>query len=711
MIAALGALTLSAPLGAQEAWLVEVPTAQQVAGGLAVASPRETAARRYAALFALGNLVGSLTGTGSPSPQVRERMASFDAMRNQVYEAEKQRDPVNYLLERCSQAYSESAAFQRELLDLYFTPAWQAQYGARLDPRRWKAPLAMAPGAKVTAASLSPAMVEECGSAPAAAAPRNAVAAPPSNDPVERDRAAAYAMLKAGDTVRAIDAYKRIVSAYPSRFEGYRGLGLIYVSQHQYALALPAWQKVAELAPDDAFSRYMVGGSYVNLRRYEEAVAVLRPVTRMKAEPYVLVSAHYSLGFAYVRLGQREGAMESYRALAVMDTVWANKLAVELNASPTAVQGATGVAARPAERQIGRLAAEGNAYLKAGDTTRALAAFKASVATDPSEVLGYTGLGRIYTAQRQYPLSVEAWQNAAALVPSDWSVLFSLGVAYHGAKQYPEARDMYLRTIRAKLPQEFAGNVYEGLGSVYLQLGQRDSAVAVYRLLVPIDTARANALATRINSADQAAKGPPAASAPAKTLTAAQKAEVERLRAAGKKQYDAKQYAEARASYEKLLRVDPNDGWALYELGTSMLMIEGADDTDSMLSVWKRAVALEPTDTELLLSLGDALYTWDPAVAFDALERVLTISPDAATQARAHALMGWSYYFFLDNRSAESEFKEALRLDPANNAYLYNLGINYVKAGQRDAAMGVFRQLTTRNQKMAQELWAEMNKK
>jgi tetratricopeptide (TPR) repeat protein len=220
-------------------------------------------------------------------------------------------------------------------------------------------------------------------------------------------------------------------------------------------------------------------------------------------------------------------------------------------------------------------------------------------------------------------------------------------------------------------------------------------------------------LAARINAADQAAKGSPSPAAAASSLTAAQKAQVEVLRKEGRKYYDAKQYAKARASYEKLLRTSPNDGWALYELGNSIIMIEGGPDTDidSMQSVWKRAVALQPTDTKLLLELGDVLYTWDPAVADAAYRRVLALSPDPVIQAQAHAGMGWAHYFYLNSRAAEAEFKEAMRLDPANDNYLYALGVTYAKAGQRDAAMGVFRQLTTRNQKMAQELLATINKK
>ncbi len=694
------------PLRGQDvAYLAEVPTAQQVAQGLAVASPRETAARRYAALFALGNLVGSGAGA-APSSQALERIASFTSMKNQVYEAEKQRDPTPYLLERCSQAYSESPEFQRELLDLYFTPGWQATYGPRLDPRRWKAPLAMAPGVKVTAASMSPPMVEECGSAPAAAAPRAAVAAAPSNDPVEKQRAEARAILKAGDTVRALDAYKRMVSAYPSRPEGYVGLGYIHVSQHQYALALPAWQRAADLDPADAFSLYMVGASYVNLRRYEEAVAVLRTVTRMKATPDVLTWAHYSLGFAYVKLGQRESAMESYRALAVLDTVWASKLAVELNAPPRAANGAAAAAALPSERPAGPLAASGMSYLSTGDTARALEAFKASVAAQPPDLIGYIGLGRIYAARKQDSLSVQAWQRAAALAPTDWSVLFALGVASKRVNSYAEARDAYLKSIRLKPPPEIVGHVYKGLGFTYLELGQRDSAIAVYRTLVPIDSLRANELAARINAA-----GPAATAAAAKP--APPSAEVEALRAEGKKYYEAEDYVKARASYEKLLRQSPNDGWALYDLGLSLLMVEGYSETDSdsMLAVWRRAVALDPTDTELLLLLGDAMYTFDPDVAIEALERVLALSPDASTQARAHATLGWNYYFYMMTKSAEVEFKAAIRLDPANDRYLHALGINYAKSGQKDAAMAVFRQLTTRNQKMAQALFAEINKK
>lgn len=220
-----------------------------------------------------------------------------------------------------------------------------------------------------------------------------------------------------------------------------------------------------------------------------------------------------------------------------------------------------------------------------------------------------------------------------------------------------------------------------------------------YRALSVLDTAYASKLALKLNA--------PAARPAAETPTA----EMEALRAEGKKYYDAKQYAKARTSYENLLRLAPNDGWALFELGRSMLMIEGSDNVDSMQAVWKRAVALKPTDTELLLQLGDVLYTWDPEASYTALQRVLDLKPDAATQARAHAVMGWSSFFYLDSRTADAEFREALRLDPANDEYLYDIGYNYARAGQRDAAMEVFRQLTTRNQKMAQGLFAEMNKK
>lgn len=298
----LGTFALASPLSAQDlAYLAQVPTARQVAEGLAVASPRETAARRYAALFAMENLVGSLLGTRAPTPQERQRMSEFSAMRDQVYEMEKQRDPVPYLLERCSQAYSDSPGYQRELLDLYTTPGWQATYGSRLDPRRWKAALAMAPGVKVTAASMTPPMTEDCGSVPAAVVPRTAAATAPSQDPVKQLWTEAHALMERGDTAGAIEASKRLVAAYPSRAEGYSSLGRIYVAQHRYDAALPAWQKVVELEPTDGTPMLLVGSCYANLGRYAEALPVYRALLRTKtASPTVLAQTHYMMGLAWV---------------------------------------------------------------------------------------------------------------------------------------------------------------------------------------------------------------------------------------------------------------------------------------------------------------------------------------------------------------------------------------------------------------------------
>jgi hypothetical protein len=45
-----------------------------------------------------------------------------------------------------------------------------------------------------------------------------------------------------------------------------------------------------------------------------------------------------------------------------------------------------------------------------------------------------------------------------------------------------------------------------------------------------------------------------------------------------------------------------------------------------------------------------------------------------------------------------------------NDEYLHDLGIVYAKGVAKDAAMGVFKELTTRNRKMAQDLFATIHK-
>lgn len=174
------ALALLAPatLAAQaEPWLSEVPTAKRVTTELQAGSSRINTARAAAALFAFKNLMESLIYAPPPSPPSAAAKTRLDEMlpeRDRVANAQYAKDGETYKFERCKTALDESPEFHRELLDRFFTEAWIKANGARLDPRRWKAPLGLAPGTRLTS-SPHP----DCGPMTVAAAP-----APPPPAPV-----------------------------------------------------------------------------------------------------------------------------------------------------------------------------------------------------------------------------------------------------------------------------------------------------------------------------------------------------------------------------------------------------------------------------------------------------------------------------------------------------------------------------------------------
>ena len=66
-----------------------------------------------------------------------------------------------------------------------------------------------------------------------------------------------------------------------------------------------------------------MGSAYGNLGRYEEAVMAFKVAILLKPD---LVGAHYNLGLAYLRIGNREGAVKEYNIIKGLHGDTANEL-------------------------------------------------------------------------------------------------------------------------------------------------------------------------------------------------------------------------------------------------------------------------------------------------------------------------------------------------------------------------------------------------
>ncbi|MBN9414265.1 MAG: tetratricopeptide repeat protein [Candidatus Eremiobacteraeota bacterium] len=74
------------------------------------------------------------------------------------------------------------------------------------------------------------------------------------------------------DHARAVEGFRKILAEQPERLDALFGLASALVYQEQFSEALPLWEKLTSLAPEEARYHYHLGRAYLELQRVEEAV-------------------------------------------------------------------------------------------------------------------------------------------------------------------------------------------------------------------------------------------------------------------------------------------------------------------------------------------------------------------------------------------------------------------------------------------------------
>lgn len=145
VVAGLLSALVATRASAQPAYLAEMPTADRVVEAMRTSGTKDSAVRASVALNQLAAMVQFLSGaTQQRPPQGAEgaRLLEYQQRALALSQAEEEKtgglgpcsednDCQYYLLNRCSATYQFSPEFRREILDAFFSPPWQAQYGRR----------------------------------------------------------------------------------------------------------------------------------------------------------------------------------------------------------------------------------------------------------------------------------------------------------------------------------------------------------------------------------------------------------------------------------------------------------------------------------------------------------------------------------------------------------------------------------------------------
>lgn len=109
------------------------------------------------------------------------------------------------------------------------------------------------------------------------------------------------------DYDRAVQGFHLILDEQPERQDALLGLASALAYQEHFEQALPYWEKLTRLAPEEARFHYHLGRNYLELQRLEEAVDSL---SRALTEDPQHVDSFLVLSRTLQKAGQPEDAQE-----------------------------------------------------------------------------------------------------------------------------------------------------------------------------------------------------------------------------------------------------------------------------------------------------------------------------------------------------------------------------------------------------------------
>jgi tetratricopeptide (TPR) repeat protein len=205
------------------------------------------------------------------------------------------------------------------------------------------------------------------------------------------------------------------------------------------------------------------------------------------------VDAWYGLGMTYSIAGQKEGLLEVYQQLAIVDPDAAEELSARYletwSDEPQAVTpGAPGAPAHAEDHEKGRTPADAwyeiaLQHRKSGEIDRAVSAFREVVRFDPGHAKGWYHLGLLCRRESGSEEAIHAFREVLRLKPDLAEVWYRLGLLLSEGDSR-EARESFREAVRLK-----PGFVpaWCGLGLTCVALDDEKGLQAVERKLSLLD--------------------------------------------------------------------------------------------------------------------------------------------------------------------------------------------------------------------------------
>ena len=300
-------------------------------------------------------------------------------------------------------------------------------------------------------------------------------------------------LIRSENYLGAVEAFKKAIQIDPSREEAYNALGTVYLTDlAQTTEAIEAFQTVLQLVPNHVRAHQMLGIAYFRQNAYQKAIQVLRRAIELEPtdldndyHPYYdlgmvylkqnkfddaiqlfgqaiqlnrdHIRAYYSLGTAYIRVGNVEKGLEQIKKYESLKP-YANRVS----------QLETSIQRSPKNPELWYQL--GLVHLRYGKFELAIKSLEKSIAQSPNNREVYNTLAACYMRLNYFDKMQQACEAAVRLAPNEANGHNNLGMSYSLQGKYLEAMNSFLMAIQldAENPKfhQNLGRVYERLGDV-----------------------------------------------------------------------------------------------------------------------------------------------------------------------------------------------------------------------------------------------------
>jgi len=251
------------------------------------------------------------------------------------------------------------------------------------------------------------------------------------------------------------------VSATPEDLTAiYKALGRAYFRRDRVDEAISTWTKIAELDPENIFTRIELADLLREQELYEQAIAQHQAIIQFKADdPYRVCLSRREIGNIHEVKGDYAAAIRSYDSALAL-TAPGNWLRKDLQ-----------------HRIIGIYAADGN-------WKGLIEYYEKKLETTPNEpeLLGL--LAAAYIENQQQEEGIATYQKAVGLASTNANLRLNLIAAFRNTERFEDAAAAY-ESLSEQAPDDFG--IYRELGELYLYLEDENKARATYQRMIDRD--------------------------------------------------------------------------------------------------------------------------------------------------------------------------------------------------------------------------------